>query len=550
MAENIMLNLGIGLDSEQAEMDASRVLNELQDVLGKTLDIEINTSDFQELGKIINNANGQISVLRDNLTGFAKSISATWEDANGQLVKYTQNLRAVTKYDFAGAGVDMSLLDPETAAAYNAASAHYEPVSSRYSTANKGDIKESVSYIKEYYDIKTKLAALDPRKDTAWATLLNSELQKLEPKVESIKKELSNIGDVDASGLKDLTDAISSGQAKLESATAKSFDKSSAKEYKAAINEVSKAISELYTEQNKLLKSHAGSDSNTYKTLADNVSSAKQKLDEAVASLQNFSQAQNVSISDTVTNGIHNITLQYDGQEESLKKLNEQLEIKNRNQNAVVSQKEDASLDATKIQEAVSALKDLNAARLEYERSKLKGASQDELSKQADQIRVLERNLQELQQVQLSSNQTVAQDAKYRSLQSTEYGNLNQEIKQLNAEYKNMNNGVGRLDDSLSSNLATLATAITSFQTLQEAISKIVDTAKELDDAMTEIQIVTQMSDARAQDLMLTYSEIAKELGTTTTAVAESSNEWLNCRVTLNPLNCGNILRDCYTNCA
>ena len=242
--------------------------------------------------------------------------------------------------------------------------------------------------------------------------------------------------------------------------------------------------------------------------------------------------------------------MQYDGQEESLKKLNEQLEIKNRNQNTVVSQKEDASLDATKIQAAVSALKDLNAARLEYERSKLKGASQDELSKQADQIRVLEKNLQNLQQVQLSSNQTVAQDAKYRSLQSTEYGNLNQEIKQLNAEYKNMNNGVGRLDDSMSSNLATLATTVVSFQTLQEAMGKIVDIAKELDDAMTDIQIVTQMSDARAQDLMLTYSEIAKELGTTTTAVAESSNEWLNCRVTLNPLNCGDFLRDCYTNCA
>ena len=200
MAENIMLNLGIGLDSEQAEMDASRVLNELQDVLGKTLDIDINTSDFQELGKIINNANGQISVLRDNLTGFAKSISATWEDANGQLVKYTQNLRAVTKYDFAVA--DSNFACPELKASVRS----FSPL------ASTSPILES----------KTKLAALDPQKDSAWATLLNSELQKLEPKVESIKNELSNIGDVDASGLKDLTDAFSSGQAKLESATAKS----------------------------------------------------------------------------------------------------------------------------------------------------------------------------------------------------------------------------------------------------------------------------------------------------------------------------------------
>lgn len=525
MAENVMFNLGIGLDSEQAEIDASRVIEELSRVLGKTLDIEVDPTDLEKLGKILNNANGQISIVKNNLNGLAESLSASWEDANGQLVKYTQNLKTISAYNFDG--VDLSKLDQETIDAYNSEGKMYDVSSSNYSIQNSGAIKESVSYIKEYYDIKSKLSTLDPQKDSLWAELLNNELQILEPKVNKIKEEISSLGNSNSSGVKELLNAISEGNKKIESSLAKSFDKDIFNEYKKAVQDVSSSINELYSVQNKLTKTKSGPESNTYKTLAENVDAAKQKLDEAVSSLQKFEQAQGFAVNDTVSNGIHTITVEYDGQEEALKKLNEQLEIKNKNQILSSSQKQDSIEDADKINAAVDALKKLNNERYEYEKMKLSGSSSDELDVQSQKIKELESNLNSLKQVQLSSNQAVEQDSNYRSRQSTAYGELNQELKQLNSEYKNVNSSLGQLDNSMASNLANVISMSISYQTLQQAMVEIVNTTKELDAAMTDIQIVTQMSTSDATKLMESYSQIAKELGTTTSAVAASSSEWL-----------------------
>ena len=76
--------------------------------------------------------------------------------------------------------------------------------------------------------------------------------------------------------------------------------------------------------------------------------------------------------------------------------------------------------------------------------------------------------------------------------------------------------------------IAQSAIYAVSLDNLMNAMQSVVDTAHELDDAMTDIQIVTQMSNEDATALMQSYSQIAKELGSTTTAVAESADEWLN----------------------
>lgn len=44
---------------------------------------------------------------------------------------------------------------------------------------------------------------------------------------------------------------------------------------------------------------------------------------------------------------------------------------------------------------------------------------------------------------------------------------------------------------------------------------------------MTNIRVVTGMTANEANHLMKTYNGLASELGTTTKAIAEASNEWL-----------------------
>lgn len=525
MAENVLLNLGIGLDSEQAEVDASRVMKELSDVLGKTLDIDVDPTDIEKLGQILKNANGQISIVKDNITGLAKSINASWEDANGQIIKYTQNLKTLNRFNFDG--VDLSKLDQETIDAYNSEGRMYDVESSKYSIQNNDYIKESISYIKEYYDIKTKLINLDPKKDSLWAEYLNKELDSLEPKITKIKESLLNSNNYDFSGLKSLTNSIEEGEKKLSSSYDKKMDKESYSEYSEAIKTASKAIDDLYDAQSKLIKNKYSPESNTYKTLSDNVESAKQKLDEAVISLQKFDQAQDFSLNDSVANGIHTITSEYQGQEEALKKLNEQLEIKNKKQVLSNAQKQDELIDESKIESATNALKLLISAKEEYYKKKFSGLSNEELEEQIQFIKILEQELQKLEQTQLSTNNTVGQDINYRRTQKEAYNELSRSIKKMESESNSANGSFKNLDNSISSNLANVIAMSISYQTLEQAMTKIIDTAKELDAAMTDIQIVTQMSTSDAMDLMQSYSQIAKELGTTTTAVAASSSEWL-----------------------
>lgn len=55
----------------------------------------------------------------------------------------------------------------------------------------------------------------------------------------------------------------------------------------------------------------------------------------------------------------------------------------------------------------------------------------------------------------------------------------------------------------------------------------IIETGKQLDEALTNIRVVTGYNMTQAQGLMKTYNDLAKQLGTTTQAVAQSANQWL-----------------------
>lgn len=80
---------------------------------------------------------------------------------------------------------------------------------------------------------------------------------------------------------------------------------------------------------------------------------------------------------------------------------------------------------------------------------------------------------------------------------------------------------------------------------IRTAFHGVIQDTKELDAALTNIRIVTGNTRESTEDLMKTYNSLAKELGSTTVAIAEASNEWLNYNVwvTINPLNCWNPLR-------
>ena len=64
-------------------------------------------------------------------------------------------------------------------------------------------------------------------------------------------------------------------------------------------------------------------------------------------------------------------------------------------------------------------------------------------------------------------------------------------------------------------------------QLVKTGMGQMVQKAKELDAAMTNLRIVTGDSASDAKNMMSQYSKLAKELGTTTTEVTNAATEWL-----------------------
>ena len=65
------------------------------------------------------------------------------------------------------------------------------------------------------------------------------------------------------------------------------------------------------------------------------------------------------------------------------------------------------------------------------------------------------------------------------------------------------------------------------FSAIRQSITKTIETIKELNEAMTNVQMVTEGTDAETQELASQYSDLAKELGATTTEIANGASEWL-----------------------
>ena len=69
--------------------------------------------------------------------------------------------------------------------------------------------------------------------------------------------------------------------------------------------------------------------------------------------------------------------------------------------------------------------------------------------------------------------------------------------------------------------------AMRALNSIPQAFRKIYDLTTQLDSALTNLRIVTGENNEGAQELMLTYNKLGKELGATTQQIAESANEWL-----------------------
>ena len=134
------------------------------------------------------------------------------------------------------------------------------------------------------------------------------------------------------------------------------------------------------------------------------------------------------------------------------------------------------------------------------------------------QLDALKTSYKNLEQGILSNGEAVYKNTQYNRDKNQVTRDSIQAQKELNVTLQ---------DNSLQSLIADTITYTVSLQSLQQVIQSIISETVSLNDSMTQIRLVTQGSSDDTKALMSDYSEIAKQLGTTTSAVAESATEWL-----------------------
>lgn len=134
-----------------------------------------------------------------------------------------------------------------------------------------------------------------------------------------------------------------------------------------------------------------------------------------------------------------------------------------------------------------------------------------------------------------AANIQAIQDALVRASQNVEgfeqaWQDAQAGIRSFKATMKSMGYEGQNILTYLESKVKTLFTYVMANKVLTTALgslTKIKDAVLDLNEAMTQLQIITGYNNEEAEKLLMTYNGMAQELGTTTTAVAEGAQDWL-----------------------
>ena len=187
-------------------------------------------------------------------------------------------------------------------------------------------------------------------------------------------------------------------------------------------------------------------------------------------------------------------------------------------------------IDSTKYEKAIQLMEQLKKKMLELEKARITGGSSSYIDSLVADVERLTQELKEAEQAQLSYNQTVGQTDQYQAAASRAITDTSQAYEKLESSAQKAQNNTKNLNsgfDSVISHCASMAASFAVFDQLQNALYSSVDAVKELDAAMTSLQMVTEQSDTSITAMMNNYANMAKDLGVTLQNVSEGSSEWL-----------------------
>lgn len=113
------------------------------------------------------------------------------------------------------------------------------------------------------------------------------------------------------------------------------------------------------------------------------------------------------------------------------------------------------------------------------------------------------------------------------SADATEFTHLENEFKAIQSEATQMGLTGSNAVKAMKSEFDRAVTSVVSLTAAFHAFKRMVSTARELDDSLFNLQVATGKTREETKGLLDTYNQMAKELGSTTTQIANGADAWL-----------------------
>lgn len=173
--------------------------------------------------------------------------------------------------------------------------------------------------------------------------------------------------------------------------------------------------------------------------------------------------------------------------------------------------------------QATEALNKYIAKRKELAQAEKSGMSSSGLENMRQDCERLKTEADQAEQ-SLKELGNAARSVNFDNFKSNALNEMDADINKIRTDTNEMSSGF----NSAFSSIGQFAAMTGIFDGIEAAISNVREEIVELNTAMTELQIVTETSDASIEKTMAGYADMAKDLGVTLQTVAEGAGEWLN----------------------
>lgn len=526
--EELIISLGIDINDENAQNSIQAVeaaLQNLGEVFNRELGFNIDTSNLQSVLEIINRLDARINSTIDSLNRIS-NLSVNFSSGQGIISTYQTNLtNMIDTLNSAGVG---EIIEPEPLV-YN--------VSHRQGGSYV--LNEIIDQLKEIEKLNKKMLQSEPGSEP---------YQYYNQSISEANNRLQRFIETNAEGAvkaDELSEAMRRFQFEINRQNQEIGAKQAyqdriklEKEYTSYLKEESKIIKQIDSEESKLTSNYEKERLNNVKQLVSEYTrlySAKMQMEAAPDSefnpqldvvnsslndvIQNLNKYQ-IEIDETgkiSTDSFNSSAIDINENSEAYKELINYASKYNQtiDENRAKAQK--TSYD-TEVKNYIKDLNELYRAKSLLQKLEFAKGNSSELIEQRNIVNNLSNSI----------------DKKYtpsvkESAAATRVAEEN--TAKLSREYKSLQNGLNRtgtLFGGLSKKIITVAENTLSYgiawnvlSSGDQAISATIQKVRELDTTMTEIQMVTGQTDNQVRELIGTYSEMARQLGSTTEEVAK-----------------------------